>query len=84
MALFMERNCLDGNHILAFTMRLELMSSLYSLGLPISESAIEQMKARVEMTDEDFKIAAAEEAVCWSPVLRTMSSGKQEDTVANP
>lgn len=33
-----------------------------SLGLPISDAAIEQMKAHVHLTEEDFEVAAVEEA----------------------
>lgn len=31
------------------------------LGLPISDEAIEQMKANLELTEEDFKVAEIEE-----------------------
>jgi adenylosuccinate lyase len=33
------------------------------LGLPIPDGAIEEMQARVEVTDEDLKVAAAEEKI---------------------
>jgi adenylosuccinate lyase len=38
-----------------------LAESQKELGLDISDEAIAQMKAHIEMTDEDFKVAAEEE-----------------------
>lgn len=40
-----------------------LTSVRCSLGLPIPEGAIEQMKARLEVTDDDLKVAAEEEKI---------------------
>lgn len=39
------------------------------LGLPISEEALEQMRANIEFTDEDFKVAAEEVSVWFSSLL---------------
>ena len=38
-----------------------LAESQKELGLDISDEAIAQMKARLTLTDEDFKVAAVEE-----------------------
>lgn len=39
---------------------MHLLTHLHRLGLAIPDGAIEEMKARVVVTDEDLKIAAAE------------------------
>ena len=46
-----------------------LAESQKELGLPITDRAIQQMKANIRMSDQDFEVAAAEEKRCRHDVM---------------
>ena len=50
-----------------------LTLNLCSLGLAIPEGAIEQMKAHLEVTDEDLKVVAKEERIRRHDVMGSSS-----------